>query len=211
MRLDYLLLYAVTGPPRADGMPLPRQAEAAIRGGATMLQLREKKLGPDAFLKLAREIKNVTDAYGVPLIINDRVDLALACGAAGVHLGLSDGSLREARALLGPRAILGATARTAEQALAAEAAGADYLGCGAVFGSATKTDAVAMAPETLRAICGAVKIPVAAIGGITRENVTQLAGRGMAGFAVVSALFGAADIETAARELRTEAEKILKK
>jgi len=200
-----LLLYAVT-----DGRDDPLPAiEAALRGGATMLQLREKRLGGEELLALARRVKAVADRFGVPLILNDRADLAVEIGAAGAHLGPSDGDLRAARALLGPDKILGATARTVEQALAAEAAGADYLGCGAVFGTNTKAEAVPMPPELLRAICGAVQIPVVAIGGIADVNIGRLRGCGMAGFAVVSGIFGAEDIEGATRELRGMAEEIL--
>jgi len=205
---ENLLLYAVTDG-RADLLPA---VEAALRGGATMLQLREKRLGDDALLALARRAKEITDKFGVPLIVNDRADIVLATDAAGAHLGPLDGDLRAARALLGPDRILGATARTVEQALAAEAAGADYLGSGAVFGSTTKTDAVSMPLALFREICGAVKIPVVAIGGIDRMNLARLRGCGMAGFAVVSGIFSAPDIEQieyAARELREAAKHVL--
>ena len=205
MHKSDLLLYAVTDG-RAD--PLPA-IEAALRGGATMLQLREKRLDDEQLLALARSVKEITDRFGVPLIINDRADIAAAAGAAGAHLGPSDGDLRAARAMLGPDKILGATARTVEQALAAEAAGADYLGSGAVFGSPTKSDAVPMPLYLLREICGVVRIPVVAIGGIDCTNIAGLHGRGMAGFAVVSGIFGAGDIESAARELRALAEEIV--
>jgi len=198
----YLLLYAIS-----DGEICA--VEAALRGGATMLQLRAKGL-PDAdLLALARRVKAVTDRYGVPLIINDRTDIAIEIDAAGAHLGLDDGDLRQARSLLGPGKILGATARTIDQALAAQSAGADYLGCGAVFGTSTKSDAVPMPLELLQEICGAVRVPVVAIGGIERGNIDRLQGCGMAGFAVVSGIFGAADIGQAARELREAAEHVL--
>jgi len=199
-----LLLYAIS-----DG-DLPA-IEAALRGGATMLQLRAKGLPEDELLGLARSVKRITDRYGVPLIVNDRADIAVAIDAAGAHLGLSDGDLRAARAVLGPDKILGATARTTEQALAAQAAGAGYLGCGAVFGTVTKADAVPMPLEVLREICAAVEIPVVAIGGIARANIERLKGCGMAGVAVVSGIFGAQDIEQAARELRGMAEGICPK
>ena len=200
-----LLLYAVT-----DGRADPLLAiEAALRGGATMLQLREKRLDDSRLLTLARSVKEIIDRFGVPLIINDRADIALAAGAAGAHLGPSDGDLRAARALLGPDKILGATARTVEQALAAESAGADYLGSGAVFGSPTKSHAVPMPLALFREICGAVHIPVVAIGGIDRTNIARLRSCGMAGFAVVSGVFGAENIEGAARELRTLAEEVV--
>ena len=198
----YLLLYAIS-----DGEICA--VEAALRGGATMLQLRAKGL-PDAdLLALARRVKAVTDRYGVPLIINDRTDIAIEIDAAGAHLGLDDGDLRQARSLLGPGKILGATARTIDQALAAQSAGADYLGCGAVFGTSTKSDAVPMPLELLQEICGAVRVPVVAIGGIERGNIDRLQGCGMAGFAVASGIFGAADIEGAAKVLREAAEHVL--
>ena len=197
-----LLLYAISDGNLSD-------IEAALRGGATMLQLRTKGLPDGELLALARSVKRITDQYGVPLIINDRADIAVQIDAAGAHLGLSDGDLRAARALLGPGKTLGATARTVDQALAAEAAGADYLGSGAVFGTRTKADAVPMAPGLFKEICHSVKIPVVAIGGIDRTNIGQLKGCGMAGFAVVSGIFGAADIEGAARELRALAEETL--
>jgi len=189
-----LLLYAIS-----DGNLTA--IEAALRGGATMLQLRVKNLPDDELLALARSVKAITDQYRVPLIINDRADIAIAVDAAGAHLGLSDGDLRAARALLGPGKILGATARTVDQALAAEAAGADYLGSGAVFCTRTKADALPMPFDLFREICHNVKIPVVAIGGIDRTNIAGLKGCGMAGFAIASGIFGASDIEQATREL----------
>jgi len=183
--------------------------EAALRGGATMLQLRAKGLADDALLALARSVKRVTDRYGVPLIINDRADVAVEIDAAGAHLGPSDGDLHAARALLGPEKILGATARTVEQALAAEVAGADYLGSGAVFGTNTKADAAPMPLGLFKEICAAVRIPVVAIGGIERANIMQLKGCGMAGFAIASGIFGQEDIERATKELWEAAEHVL--
>lgn len=200
-----LLLYGIT-----DGRSNTVNAvEQALRGGATMIQLREKSLTGEALLSLARSVQRITDACGVPLIINDRADIAREIGAAGVHLGLDDGDLQAARALLGPDKIIGATARTVEQALAAEAAGADYLGSGAVFGTSTKADAKPMPLTLFREICSSVKIPVVAIGGVDRTNINQLKGCGMAGFAIVSGIFGAGDIEAAARELRSIAEQMI--
>ncbi len=201
-----LTLYAIT----PTGLPrLELAVEQALRGGVTMLQLREKSL-PDADLyALACRIKRITDAYKVPLIINDRADIALSVNAAGAHLGQGDGDLLTARKLLGPKKILGATARTVEQALAAEAAGADYLGSGALFSTGTKTDALPMPREALREICGAVSLPVVAIGGITTENITQLKGCGIAGVAVAAGIFGQANIEFSARGLRDRANFIL--
>jgi len=183
--------------------------KAALRGGVTMLQLRAKGLPDDDLLALARSVKRITDSYHVPLIVNDRADIAVQIDAAGAHLGFSDGDLRTARALLGPKKILGATARTVEQALAAGAAGADYLGSGAVFGTSTKADAVPMPLELLREICKAVKIPVVAIGGIDSTNIDQLKGCGMAGFAIASGIFGATDIEQTTKKLREAADHVL--
>jgi thiamine-phosphate diphosphorylase len=193
-----LLLYAIS-----DGS-LPA-LEAALRGGVTMVQLRAKGLDHEALLALARRVKALTDEYHVPLIINDHADIAKEIDAAGAHLGPSDGDLRAARAQLGPGKTLGATARTVEQALAAQEAGADYLGCGAVFPSRTKSDAVPMPPDVLREICGAVGIPVVAIGGIDAANIARLRGLRLAGFAVSGGIFSAGDIAAAARALRRRA------
>ena len=199
---NYLLLYAIS-----DGNL--NAIEQAILGGATMLQLRVKNLPDDALLALARSVKAITDKHGVPLIINDRADIAKKIDAAGAHLGPADGDLRAARRLLGPGKILGATARTLEQALAAQRAGADYLGCGAVFGTSTKADATRMPLTLFREICGSAGIPVAAIGGIDCSNISRLRGCGMAGFAVASSVFGAEDVERAARELKEIVERVL--
>ena len=198
----YLMLYAIS-----DGDL--DAAEQALRGGATMLQLRAKGLPDQDLLSLAARVKAVTDQYDVPLIINDRADIAIKIDAAGAHLGLSDGDLRTAREQLGPGKILGATARTVDQALAAQTAGADYLGCGAVFGTSTKADAVPMPLALFREICAAANIPVVAIGGIDRINIAKLRGCGMAGFAIVSGIFGQENIEQAARELREAAQEVL--
>ncbi len=217
-----LLLYAITDrtwvgtteSAQADPDParagLLRQVEQALRGGATMIQLREKDLPEEDFLREAREMKALCDRYGVPLIINDRVEIARATGAAGVHLGQDDTDLAEARGVLGPDAIIGASARTVEQALRAEQEGADYLGVGAVFGTDTKADAKRITRETLAEICAAVSIPVVAIGGITEQNMSELAGTGIAGIAVVHALFARDDIETAARRLYEAAQQAIR-
>jgi thiamine-phosphate diphosphorylase len=199
-----LLLYAVTG----EATTIDDLADA-LRGGATMVQLRKKHLADDALLAFAAQANEITRCYGVPLIINDRADIAKAADATGVHLGQGDGSIAAARALLGSEAIIGVTARTVAQALAAEAAGADYLGSGAVFGTGTKANAVPLPLPRFRDICAAVHIPVTAIGGITAHNIAQLQGCGMAGFAVVSGIFGAADVVTATRRLRRCAEEII--
>ena len=190
---DTLLLYAVTDRAWTGGQPLARQVEAALQNGATCLQLREKALDHAAFREEARQMALLCGRYGVPLIINDNVEVALACGAAGVHLGQQDMPIAQARRMAGPDLILGASAHTVQEALEAQAAGADYLGVGAVFSTSTKTDASPLPLTTLREICAAVSIPVVAIGGITETNLLQLTGCGAAGVAVVSAIFGAPD------------------
>lgn len=190
---DTLLLYAVTDRAWTGGQPLARQVEAALQNGATCLQLREKALDPAAFREEARQMAALCRRYGVPLIINDNVEVALACGAAGVHLGQQDMPIAQARRMAGPDLILGASAHTVQEALEAQAAGADYLGVGAVFSTSTKADASPLSLTTLREICAAVSIPVVAIGGITETNLLQLTGCGAAGVAVVSAIFGAPD------------------
>lgn len=190
---DTLLLYAVTDRAWTGSQPLARQVEAALQNGATCLQLREKALDPAAFLEEARQMALLCGRYGVPLIINDNVEVALACGAAGVHLGQQDMPIAQARRMAGPDLILGASAHTVQEALEAQAAGADYLGVGAVFSTSTKADASPLPLTTLREICAAVSIPVVAIGGITETNLLQLTGCGAAGVAVVSAIFGAPD------------------
>lgn len=190
---DTLLLYAVTDRAWTGGQPLARQVEAALQNGATCLQLREKALDPAAFREEARQMALLCGRYGVPLIINDNVEVALACRAAGVHLGQQDMPIAQARRMAGPDLILGASAHTVQEALEAQAAGADYLGVGAVFSTSTKADASPLPLTTLREICAAVSIPVVAIGGITETNLLQLTGCGAAGVAVVSAIFGAPD------------------
>ena len=170
--------------------------------GETFLQLREKNLDEEHFMEEAREIKKLCGEYQVPFIINDNVEIAQAVGADGVHVGQSDMEAGDVRARLGADKIIGVSAKTVEQALLAEKHGADYLGVGAVFSTSTKTDATEVSHETLKAICEAVKIPVVAIGGITKENIKELAGCGADGIAVISAIFAQPDIEAAAKDLR---------
>ena len=191
-----LLLYAVTD--RAwlkEEETLPAAVEAALEGGVTFLQLREKHLEEGTFLEEARQLKDLCRRYGVPFVINDNVDIALAVDADGVHVGQSDMEAGDVRAAIGPEKILGVSAQTVEQALQAQARGADYLGVGAVFPTGSKDDADDVSHETLQAICQAVDIPVIAIGGISADNVSKLAGRGLAGIAVISAIFGQPDVE----------------
>lgn len=202
-----LLLYAVTDRSWLDGRTLLGDVEHAITGGATFVQLREKELPYEKFCREALEIGALCRARHVPFVINDNVEVALASGADGVHVGQHDMSARDVRRLIGADRILGVSAQTVEQALLAESQGADYLGVGSVFPTSTKLDADAVSFETLRDICSAVRIPVVAIGGITRDNIARLSGSGIAGIAVVSAIFAQADIERATRELRVFTER----
>ena len=208
---ERLRLYAVTDRAWTGRQTLSEQVEAALRGGVTLVQLREKAMERDAFREEALEIKALCHRYGVPLILNDDVALALEIGADGVHVGQSDMRADDVRARVGKGMIVGVTAKTVEQALAAQAAGADYLGSGAVFGTSTKADAKPMSLETLRSICAAVDIPVVAIGGVNKGNISLLAGTGVSGAAVVSGIFAAQDIERECRELRALAEEIARK
>ena len=205
-----LRLYAVTDRSWLGTQALAQQVEQALRGGATCVQLREKELNDTDFLAEAKELKILCARYGVPLIINDNVELALKVDADGVHVGQKDMDARDVRGLIGPAKILGVTAKTIEQAQKAQLAGADYLGSGAVFGSTTKPNARPMTKELLHSICQSVTIPVVAIGGIHRGNIASLAGTGIRGAAVVSGIFAAADIEEECFRLRAEIDKIVK-
>lgn len=197
-----LLLYAVTDRRwLADGETLYQVVEQAIDGGVTFVQLREKVLAKDLFLEEAKEIKKLCNARKIPFVINDSVDIALAMDADGVHVGQSDMEAGDVREKLGPDKIIGVSAQTVEQAKLAEAHGADYLGVGAVFATGSKDDAVEVGPQTLRDICQAVSIPVIAIGGISKENVSQLTGSGICGIAVISAIFAQKDVKAASKEL----------
>lgn len=207
MKLD-LRLYAVTDRAWTGRKTLPEQLEEALAAGVTLVQLREKNMTDEEFLAEAEQIRRLTDRYGVPLIINDNVEVAVKCQAAGVHVGQEDLEAGKVRQILGSDKIIGVTAKTVEQALRAQAAGADYLGSGAVFGSVTKTNARPMELETLRAITRAVSIPVVAIGGIDRNNIEKLEGAGIAGVAVVSGIFAQEDITEAVKELRRKAERL---
>lgn len=198
---EAMRLYAVTDSGWLQGRSLQQVVEEAIKGGATFVQIREKHLSYDAFIRLAVEVKKVTDRYHIPYVINDEVELARQIDADGVHIGQNDKTLPEARTILGPDKIIGVSAHTVEEAVEAERNGADYLGVGAVFSTSTKQDASALPIETLRAVCEAVSIPVVAIGGIHAGNLLQLKGSGVDGVAVVSAIFAAEQIERAAAEL----------
>ena len=205
-----LLLYAVTDRAWVGKKALLDQIEEALRGGVTLLQLREKNLPEEEFLKEAIQVKELCHRYNVPLIINDNVDVAEKSGADGVHVGIEDAPVGEIRRRMGPDFIIGATAKTVEQAVFAERSGADYLGVGAVYPSPTKKNAIRITKEQLLEICSAVSIPAVAIGGITAENLPPLAGSGIAGAAVVSAVFGAENPETAARQLKEILKTIVK-
>lgn len=203
-----LRLYAVTDLSWLHGETLYEQVEKALKGGVTLVQLREKELSEADFEQEAKELLELCHKYNVNLIINDNVALAAKVGADGVHIGQSDMGVEKARAILGKEKTIGVTAKTVEQAKAAEAAGADYLGSGAVFGTSTKKDAKPMDHALLQEICESVKIPVVAIGGIDGGNILLLKGRKMAGVAVVSGLFACEDIKKAAEDLREKADRI---
>ncbi len=204
----HMLLYAVTDRSWLHGQSLVCAVEEVLAGGATMLQLREKHLEHRDFLAQAQELLPLCRKYHVPLIINDDVQVALESGADGVHVGQSDMAVQAARSILGPDKIIGASAHNASEALAAVAAGADYLGCGAVFGSTTKADAGLLSLNTLREIRVAVRVPIVAIGGINRQNIARLAGSGVDGVALISALFAAPDKRAAAQQMLEQSLKI---
>ena len=199
-----LLLYAVTDRHWLDGRKLADVVKESLDGGVTFVQLREKTLEDDKFLEEARELKELCREYKVPFVINDNVDIAIAMDADGVHVGQSDMEAGNVREKLGPDKIIGVSAQTVEQAVLAEKRGADYLGVGAVFHTGSKDDAVVVSHETLKAICEAVSIPVIAIGGISVNNVSELAGSGIVGIAVISAIFAAKDIKKATEDLKAK-------
>ena len=206
---EAMRLYAVTDRAWTGRHTLLEQVEAALLGGATCVQLREKELDEEEFLKEAIEMKALCEKYSVPFIINDNVEIAIKCNADGIHVGQSDMEAGNVRELVGDRMIIGVSAQTVEQALAAQEAGADYLGVGAMFNTSTKPDANAASIETLKAICEAVDIPVTAIGGISKKNMMELAGTGVDGVALVSAIFAAEDIQRECTELRALSEKMV--
>jgi thiamine-phosphate pyrophosphorylase len=199
---ENLLLYAITDRAWVGRQTLPEQVEDALAGGATIIQLREKNLDEQSFIREAKEIGAICRRYGAPLIINDNLDVALKSGADGVHVGMEDAPVAQIRRLTGSGFIIGATAKTVAQARAAEESGADYLGVGAVFPSPTKKNAIRITTEQLREICASAAVPAVAIGGISYENVLEIKGGGMAGIAVVSAIFGAEDIRRATAGLK---------
>ncbi|MEE1246852.1 MAG: thiamine phosphate synthase [Acutalibacteraceae bacterium] len=206
---DDLLLYAITDRGSLDKKVFFEKIEEALQGGVTILQLREKELDEDSFTDEAIEVKSLCRKYGVPLIINDNVNVALKSGADGVHVGIEDMPIDEIRRKTPDSFIIGATCKTVEQAQSAERLGADYMGVGAVFPSPTKKNAVRITREQLKEICSSVSIPAVAIGGITLENAGELKGGGMSGIAVVSAVFSADDIQKAASLLKEKAKSLI--
>ena len=204
-----LLLYAVTDRHWLNGRSLIEVVKESLEGGVTFLQLREKELDDESFLKEAKELKALCREYKVPFVINDNVEIAIKTDADGVHVGQSDMEAGDVRKRLGPDKIIGVSAQTVEQAVLAEKRGADYLGVGAVFPTGSKDDADDVSFETLKAICEAVSIPVIAIGGISKDNAPELKGSGICGVAVISAIYAAPDIKEAAYELKEVTKKII--
>lgn len=206
---NMLLLYAVTDQSWTKEKTLYEQIEEALKGGITCLQLREKEMPEEKFLKEAKFIHSLCQNYNVPLIINDNVQIALKADAEGVHIGQDDGDIGQIRKLLGKDKILGVSAHTVEEAQKAQKEGADYLGVGAVFKTGTKKDAKDMPFETLKQICSSVNIPVVAIGGITYENILKLSGSKADGIAVVSAIFSSSDITGTCQKLKKLSEEMI--
>ena len=204
-----LLLYAVTDRAWVGKQTLLEQIEDALKGGATIIQLREKKLDEDSFVREAIQVRELCHRYNVPLIINDNVDVALKSGADGVHVGIEDAPVEEIRKRVSDDFIIGATCKTVKQAKIAEAAGADYMGVGAAFPSPTKTNAIRITNEQLRNIVSSVSIPAVAIGGIGCDNVCEIKGSSVSGVAVVSAIFGAENIENATALLKKRVETVI--
>ena len=205
-----MLLYAGTDQMwLKEGETLGDVVESVLRNGATFLQIREKDLAQDAFEAEAERLKTLCAQHGVPFVVNDSVEIALQCDADGVHVGQSDIKGRNIRSIIGPDKILGISAGTVEEAVAAESAGADYIGVGAIFTTSTKKNARSMTMEQLKEIVSSVSIPVVAIGGISAENILQLRGSGVDGVAVVSAIFAAEDPGKATADLLKLAEEVV--
>ena len=207
---DDLKMYLITDSDILKGRDFYKCIEDGLKAGVTMLQLREKNADGGEFLEKALKLRELTKKYNAKFIIDDRIDIALLCDADGVHVGQSDMEAGDVRKKLGPDKIIGVSAQTVEQAILAEKHGADYLGVGAVFPTGSKDDAEDVPFETLKAICEAVSIPVIAIGGITKDNVKELAGSGICGIAVISAIFASKDIEAATKELKVNTIKAVK-
>lgn len=204
-----MLLYAVTDRAWTGTKTLYEQVEAALCGGVTCVQLREKELSDDEFLKEAMEISALCSKYKVPFFINDNVDVAIKCGADGIHVGQEDRKAKDVRSLVGENMMIGVSVHTVEEALEVQRNGADYLGVGAMFSTSTKQDADVLSWQTLHDICHAVDIPVVAIGGISKKNIMELSGSGIDGVALVSAIFAAVDIEKECRDLYSLSETMV--
>ena len=209
MNREVLKLYLVTNRYQDSLENFLEKVETACRSGVTIIQLREKNLTTNQYYQLAKQVKEITDAYQVPLIIDDRLDVCLAVDAAGLHIGDDELPVSVARKVLGPEKILGVTAKTVKRALEAETSGADYLGTGAIFPTTTKENAPITLISTLKTICQTVAIPVVAIGGLTSENIDQLIGTGIAGVAVVRDLMQAEDIEAKVHAFLTKLDDIV--
>ncbi|MCD1147242.1 thiamine phosphate synthase [Peptoniphilus sp. KCTC 25270] len=203
-----LLLYAVTDRYWLEEKTLPEVVEDSLKGGATFVQLREKNLGEKEFLEEAKELQKLCRKYRVPFVVNDNISIAKEMGADGVHIGQEDGDPKEVRKILGEEKIIGVSVQTVEQAETAVADGADYLGVGAMFPTGSKEDASEVDFPTLKKICETVSVPVVAIGGITKENVFQLKDTGIAGIAVISAIYGQKNIYNSAKELKAITEEL---
>ena len=209
MNREALRLYLVTNRYQDSLENFLKKVETACRSGVTIIQLREKNLTTNQYYQLAKQVKEITDAYQVPLIIDDRLDVCLAVDAAGLHIGDDELPVSVARQVLGPEKILGVTAKTVKRALEAETSGADYLGTGAIFPTTTKENAPITLISTLKTICQTVAIPVVAIGGLTSENIDQLAETGIAGVAVVRDLMQAEDIEAKTQAFLTKLDDMI--
>ena len=209
MNREALRLYLVTNRYQDSLENFLEKVETACRSGVTIIQLREKNLTTNQYYQLAKQVKEITDAYQVPLIIDDRLDVCLAVDAAGLHIGDDELPVSVARKVLGPEKILGVTAKTVKRALEAETSGADYLGTGAIFPTTTKENAPITLISTLKTICQTVAIPVVAIGGLTSENIDQLIGTGIAGVAVVRDLMQAEDIEAKTQAFLTKLDNMI--
>ena len=205
---EYMRLYAVTDRAWVGRQTLYQQVESALKGGVTCVQLREKELDEEAFLKEAFELHDLCKKYNVPFFINDNVDIAIRCHAEGIHVGQEDMSAAQVRQRVGDKMMIGVSVHSVEEALEAVRHGADCLGVGAAFSTHTKEDVDVLPEGMMKAICDAVDIPVVAIGGIHKENLLRLKGTGVNGVALVSAIFGAEDIEAECRELKALAEQL---
>lgn len=205
---ENMALYAVTDRSWLKDEVISKKVEEAIKGGATFIQLREKQISKENFIKEAEAVKRITDKYKIPFVINDNVEVAIAVNADGVHIGQEDEDLVVVRNKLGPDKIIGVSAHNLKEALKAEENGADYLGVGAVFSTATKKNVINISYEEIENICSNIKIPVVAIGGISKENIIELKGRGLSGVAVVSAIFAEENIEAAAKKMLMLSKKI---